>query len=141
MSWMDVPTPTNEQSWLRMIQFAQSRPDPGFSEWKAQLVPLLQQGIECGLHHHFLAGQSMHHILFSLIVRYGLEDEPRVTIASNEKMELFAALTNHNIWFTEPAEKVSLAGPDAFRVFKGMLARLWLAARPGEPPPPELQNV
>jgi hypothetical protein len=48
MSLMDVPTPTNEQSWLKMIQFAESRPDPAWRQWKAQVIPLLKQGIERG---------------------------------------------------------------------------------------------
>ena len=141
MSWMDVPTPTNEQSWLKMIQFAESMPDPGWEKWKAQLVPLLKQGIERGLHHHFLAGQSMQHILFSLIARYGLEHEPRVTIGFNQKMELFVALTTYNIWFREPSDQASLSGPDAFDVFRCFLAKLWVSTRPSQPLPSELQNA
>jgi hypothetical protein len=60
----------------------------------------------------------MQHILFSLIARYGLEHEPRVTIGFSQKRELFVALTNYNIWFREPSEQASLSGPDAFDVFQ-----------------------
>jgi hypothetical protein len=138
MTWMEVPTPSNEQSWLKMVDFAESMPDPEWKEWKAQLVPLLRKGIACGLDRHFLAGQSMQHILFSLITRYGLEEEPRVTLAYEEGMTMFAALSNSNIWFSEPSERARVSGADGFEVFKTFLVKLWLLARPHEPLPPEL---
>jgi hypothetical protein len=139
MTWMDVPTPTNEQSWLKMVEFVESMPDPDWKEWKAELAPLLRQGITCGLHHYFLAGQSMQHILFSLINQYGLQDEPRVTIAFEKGKKLFVALSTSNIWFNEPSERSSLVCPDAFNVFKVFLAKLWLACKPREPLPAELR--
>lgn len=141
MTRMDIQTPSNEQSWLRMIEFVESMSDPEWKEWKAQLGPLLRRGIACGLHHHFLAGQSMQHILFSLINQYGLEDEPRVTVAFEEGMRLFVALSSFNIWFKEPLERSNLSCVDGFDVFKAFLIKLWHLAKPHEPLPPELQNA
>ena len=56
---MNVTTPSNEQSWQNMVEFAESLPDPQRRKGKDQVVPLLREGIERGLHHHFLVGQSM----------------------------------------------------------------------------------
>lgn len=141
MSWMDVPTPSNQQSWLKMIDFVESMPDPQWTAWKAQLVPLLRKGIARGLDRHFLAGQSMQHILFSCIDRYGLEDEPRVTIAFEKGMELYVALSNTNIWFNEPAERANLPAVGGFELFKVFLLKLWLLAKPDESLPSELENA
>ncbi|MCP5146251.1 MAG: hypothetical protein H6978_15690 [Gammaproteobacteria bacterium] len=141
MSWMNVPTPSNEQSWLKMIEFAESMPDTNWKKWKNQIVPLLREGIESALHRHFLAGQSMQHLLFSVIDHYGLDEEPRVTIGFDEKMDLFVALTTFNIWFQQPTDRAELSGENNLSLLRQFLVKLWITAKPDQPLPSELQNA
>lgn len=128
----------NEDSWLKMIAFAESFPDPVWTDWRAQMVPLLREALERGIHHHFQAGQSMQHIIFSTLEHWGLDREPRVTIGYEKDMSLFVAYSTTNIWFSEPMTKVALQRDNAMNVLARFLRTLWTDTKPDAHVPAEL---
>jgi hypothetical protein len=83
----------------------------------------------------------MQHLVFSTIERYGLEDEPRVTVAFDKSMEVSVAFSVHNIWFKEPTERASLLAGRGFEIFAGFLKKLWLETKQGQSVPVGVMNA
>lgn len=136
----------NHASWVTVLDFVRQFPeDAVWSEWKRNVLALLEAAMAEGLDNYFRAGQSMQHIIFSTAERHGIEDiepqPPRVTIGFNKDMSLFVAWSDLNIWFNDPTHRDPLDSKVGFTTLKHYLAELWSKTRDSQPLPPSLASL
>lgn len=134
---------SNRASWVDVLAFVRGFPDDDtWTNWKRDVLSLLEAGVAEKLDGYYRAGQSMQHIVFSTAEKHGLEymepQPPRVTVGFNKDMSLFVAWSDLNIWFNEPTRRDSLGGETGFDTLKRYLRDLWISTRPSEPLPPGL---
>jgi hypothetical protein len=118
-------------------------------DWADCASGLLMQGQLLGLQHHFRAGQSMQHIIFSTAPSHGLTDEPRVTLAwpsSSPDLQALGSIVElsfgrTNRWFAAPEQAVVVPRSAAFPHLLDLLTVLWLATLPDTPLPPALKTT
>ena len=127
----------NPESWQRIHQFIDEFPDtPHWSQWKPLVRSTVAELEERGLSTVFRVGQSMHHILFSLVEHHRLTSEPRVTLEFHPASQTVRVTYSYtNLYFHEPAAEEVVPVASAIPNILAFLRRLWGEAKPGIPTP------
>ena len=123
----------NPESWQRIHEFIDEFPDtPHWSQWKPLVRSVISDLESRGLSTLFRVGQSMHHILFSLVEHHRLVSEPHVTLEFHaEPQTVRVAYGYTNLHFGEPAAEEVVPVASAIPSILAFLRRLWGEARPG----------
>jgi hypothetical protein len=118
----------NSASWRTVETEIGYYPDAQWAAWKAMAYEFLSECFRRGLDHHFRAGQSMHHFVFSTLDRYGLRDEPRVTVELHPaNHELRVAYGCSNLYFSPAELEYTLPFDVGLATFQRFLKQLWTA--------------
>jgi len=127
----------NPESWQRVRVFIEEFPDdPHWSQWKPLVRSVISDLEEGGLSTTFRVGQSMHHILFSLLEHHRLTSEPRVTLEFHPASQTVRVAYGYtNLYFHEPTAEEVVPVAAAILSILAFLRRLWGEAKPGIPAP------